>query len=259
MTSGFTGADLANIVNEAAIVATRRGGESVLEKDFSEAIERVMAGLEKKTRVMSAAEKRRIACHELGHATVALALRVPERIQKISIIPRGFSALGYTLQRPLEDRYLMDEQELLDKISVLLGGRAAESVIFPHVSTGATDDLSKASDLARSMVVRFGMSKALGLETFDVKGAPYLQQEYDLAMRKVSEGTAHAIDLEVKNILDRAMTVAVGAILHHRDFIDRALDRLLATETLDEQEITSLWQERLDKAVNVGPAGEVHV
>lgn len=242
MTPGFSGADLANLVNEAAIVATRRNGDSVLEKDFSEAIERIVAGLEKKTRLMSPEEKRRVAYHELGHATVALALAVPERVQKISIIPRGFNALGYTLQRPLEDRYLLDEQELMNKITVLLGGRAAESVILPKVSTGAADDLAKASDIARSMVVHFGMSQALGLESFQVKRSPLLQSEFDFSASKVSEGTAREIDLEVKTILEKAMIVAVKTVIHHREFIERAAQRLIEKETLEESQISELWQ-----------------
>lgn len=244
MTPGFSGADIANLVNEAAIVATRRNAESVFEADFAQAIERIIAGLEKKTRVMSPEEKKRVAFHELGHATVALALRVPERVQKISIIPRGFSALGYTLQRPLEDRYLLDEQELLNKISVLLGGRAAESVIFPNISTGAADDLAKASDIARSMVVQFGMSRALGLESFDVKRSPYLDPNFELSPSKVSQGTAREIDLEVKAILEKAMITSVNVILQNRDFIDKAAAELLMTETLDETRISQLWQGR---------------
>ncbi len=241
MTSGFSGADLANLVNEAAIVATRRNADSVAEKDFAEAIERIVAGLQKKTKVMSAEEKRRVAYHELGHATVALALKVPEKIQKISIIPRGFSALGYTIQRPLEDRYLLDEQELINKISVLLGGRAAEALIFSKVSTGAADDLAKASDIARSMVVQFGMSQTLGLESFDLKRAPMLQSHFDVQAPQVSEATAREMDLEVKAILENAFKSATDSLTMNRKFIELAAAKLLEVETLDEPQIAKLW------------------
>ncbi len=163
LTPGFSGADLANLVNEAALVATRRNAESVTVDDFSQAIERIVAGLEKKSKVMNPKEKERIAFHELGHATVALALNLADKVQKVSIIPRGMGALGYTLQRPTEDRYLLDEDELLNKVAVLLGGRASEKITFGKVSTGAADDLVKATDLAHAMVAQFGMSEKLGM------------------------------------------------------------------------------------------------
>ncbi|MEY4615558.1 MAG: hypothetical protein RJB66_518 [Pseudomonadota bacterium] len=241
LTSGFSGADLANLVNEAAIVATRRNAESVFEQDFSAAIERIVAGLEKKTRLISPQEKRRVAYHEIGHATVALALRVPERVQKISVIPRGFSALGYTLQRPMEDRYLLDEKELMNKIAVLLGGRSSELMVFTSVSTGAADDLAKASDIARSMVVQFGMSDSLGLETFELRRAPYLDPSNDYLSPRISQGTAREIDLEVKAILEKAMVVANNVIRENEEFIEEAARELLARETLDEEIINHLW------------------
>lgn len=256
MTSGFSGADLANLVNEAAIVATRRNAEGVAERDFSEAIERIVAGLQKKTKVMSPEEKRRVAYHELGHATVSIALNVPEKIQKISIIPRAFSALGYTLQRPLEDRYLLDEQELINKISVLLGGRAAEVLIFSKVSTGAADDLGKASDIARSMVVQFGMSKTLGLESFDLKRAPMLQSQFEMQAHQVSEGTAREMDLEVKAILEGAFNAALQALKQHKDFIEIAVTKLLEVETLDEDEIIKLWNN--SQSLNKERQGELN-
>lgn len=241
MTPGFSGADLANLVNEAAVVATRKNAETVLEKDFTEAIERIVAGPEKKTKLMNHEEKRRVAFHELGHATVALALNVPERIQKVSIIPRGFSALGYTIQRPFEDRFLLDELELLNKISVLLGGRAAELLFFPRVSTGASDDLAKASDIARSMVVQFGMSSTLGLESFNIKRAAMLQSQFDLGTSHVSQETAREIDLEVKTIMDKSFNVATKVLKENRLFIEKAVFELLETETLDEGQIAKLW------------------
>jgi cell division protease FtsH len=243
LTPGFSGADLANLVNEAAVVATRRNADAVSEKDFSEAIERLVAGLEKKTKVMNWEEKRRVAFHELGHATVALELGVPDKVQKISIIPRGLSALGYTFQRPFEDRYLLDEQELMNKISVLLGGRAAESLFFPKVSTGATDDLVKASDIAKSMVMHFGMSSSLGLESFNHSQAHYLQSQWDYTMSQVAPETAREIDQEVKSILEKSFQVAIHCLKKNRIFIEHAAKELLENETLDESQIGKLWTE----------------
>ena len=256
MTPGFSGADLANLVNEAALVATRKDADAVTEKDFSEAIERIVAGLEKKSKVMNQDEKKRVAFHELGHATVALGLDVADKVQKISIIPRGVSALGYTLQRPLEDRYLLDEEEMMSKIAVLLGGRASETIHFKSVSTGAADDLAKASDIARAMVTQFGMSKTLGLESFDVRRAPYLQSAYDISLKQVSEGTSREIDVEVKSILDRCLQLALGVLNKNKAFLDEAAKKLLETETLDEAQITSLWEKhhKVSRDLQLGAA-----
>jgi cell division protease FtsH len=242
MTPGFSGADLANLVNEAALVATRKDAIAVTEKDFSEAIERLIAGLEKKSKVMNQDEKKRVAFHELGHATVALGLDVADKVHKISIIPRGMNALGYTLQRPLEDRYLLDEEEMKSKIAVLLGGRASETIHFKSVSTGAADDLAKASDIARAMVTQFGMSKALGLESFDVRRAPFLQSAYDVSLKQVSEGTSREIDIEVKSILDGCFQRALGVLKKNKLFLNEAAKKLLETETLDEAQIVLLWE-----------------
>lgn len=241
MTPGFSGADLANLVNEAALVATRKDAEAVTEQDFSEAIERIVAGLEKKSKVMNKDERKRVAYHELGHATVALGLNVAEKVQKISIIPRGVSALGYTLQRPLEDRYLLDEEEMMSKIAVLLGGRASESIFFSSVSTGAADDLAKASDIARAMVTQFGMSKTLGLESFDVKRAPFLQSPHDFSLKQISEGTSREIDLEVKLILDKCFQTSLEVLKNNKNFINDTAKNLLESETLDETQIRALW------------------
>ena len=162
LTPGFTGADLANLVNEAALLATRRGADSVHLTDFTNAVERIVAGLEKKNRLLIPKERRIVAFHELGHAIVAMSLPGQDPVHKISIIPRGIGALGYTIQRPTEDRFLMTEEELENRMAVLLGGRAAEYIFFHHLSTGAADDLVKATDTARSMVLRYGMDKELG-------------------------------------------------------------------------------------------------
>ena len=157
LTPGFTGADLANLGNEAAVLATRRGAESIAEGDFTGAVERIIAGLEKKSRILIPRERRIVAYHEMGHALVALAIPGSDPVQKVSIIPRGIGALGYTLQRPTDDRFLMGRQELEDKMAVLMGGRAAETLLGEDISTGAADDLAKATDIARGMVLRFGM------------------------------------------------------------------------------------------------------
>jgi cell division protease FtsH len=167
MTPGMTGADLANVVNEAALLATRRGAEQVDLSDISEAVERSMAGLKRRTRVLSPQERETVAFHEMGHALVALSLPGADPVQKVSIIPRGVGALGYTIQRPTEDRYLMTREELEGRMAVLLGGRASEQLVFGRISTGAADDLQRATDIARAMVTRYGMAGELGPVTFD--------------------------------------------------------------------------------------------
>src|SRR3954453_18956463 len=187
-TPGFSGADLANLVNEAALLATRRGAEAVNGADFAEAIERMIAGLEKKNRVLNEQERRVVAHHELGHALVAMALPGTDPVQKISIIPRGVAALGYTLQRPTEDRFLMTRDELENKMAVLLGGRAAEEVIFSHLSTGAANDLSKVTEIARSMAMRYGMVKTLGHVAYENEPAGFLNN--NISQKQFSEATA---------------------------------------------------------------------
>ena len=167
LTPGFTGADLANLVNEAALLATRRGADAVTLDDFTDAIERIVAGLEKNNRLLNPHEREVVAHHEMGHALVALALPGTDTVHKVSIIPRGIGALGYTIQRPTEDRYLMTREELENKMAVLLGGRAAEHIVFDELSTGAADDLAKATDIARSMVTRYGMDEELGQVAYE--------------------------------------------------------------------------------------------
>jgi cell division protease FtsH len=245
LTPGFSGADLANLVNEAALLATRRSAPSVEEKDFVAAIERIVAGLERKKRLMNPEERRRVAYHEMGHATVALSEGELVQVQKVSIIPRGVGALGYTLQRPTEDRYLMSRGELIRKIAVLLGGRASESAFFDDVSTGAGDDLTKATDLARAMVTEYGMSPALGLATFEVQRSPFLQgQGREMRRMDVSEETARVIDSEVRSVLDEAYARARKAVEGSRSFLEAGAKRLLEIETLDQKEIQDLWRNR---------------
>ena len=178
ITPGFSGADLANLINEAALLATRRSAEAVAQADFNEAIERMIAGLEKRNRVLSEQDRRVVAHHELGHALVAMALPGSDPVHKISIIPRGVAALGYTLQRPTEDRFLMTRDELENKMAVLLGGRAAEEVMFDHLSTGAANDLAKVTEIARSMVMRYGMVKNLGHVAYENEPVGFLEQQH---------------------------------------------------------------------------------
>ncbi|MFM9885767.1 MAG: ATP-dependent zinc metalloprotease FtsH, partial [Burkholderiales bacterium] len=191
LTPGFSGADLANLVNEAALLATRRRGEQVTLEDFTHAIERIVAGLEKKNRLLIPKEREIVAFHEMGHALTALALPGTDTVHKVSIIPRGVGALGYTIQRPTEDRYLMTERELGNKIVVLLGGRAAERLVFNELSTGAADDLAKATDIARNMVARYGMDEELGSVSYDADRATFLGQTETTTYleRRYSEAT----------------------------------------------------------------------
>lgn len=246
LTPGFSGADLENLANEAALVATRRKGKSVNEEDFVKAIERIIAGPERRTRVMNPEEKKRIAYHELGHVTVSLALEVQEKVQKVSVIPRGIGALGYTLQRPSEDRLLMTRKQLEHKISVLLGGRVSENLFFGESSTGSADDLTKATEIARAMVTQYSMSEKVGLPTFERPAFQYLPGE--LAPRTslpASEATSEVIDSEVKSFLDSCQTQTCLLLEKHRKFIESSVDLLLQKETLDEHEITELWESHL--------------
>jgi cell division protease FtsH len=242
LTPGFTGADLANLANEAALLATRRGGTEVTMEDFTAAIERIIAGLEKKNRLLNPLERKVVAHHEMGHALVSLALGGVERVHKVSIIPRGIGSLGYTIQRPIEERYLMTRDELENKMSVLLGGRAAESLIFGHLSTGAADDLSKATDIARSMVTRYGMVESLGHVTYDAEPRSFLdvQQRPTMLERQYSEETAREIDCAVREILDAAYEKAQAILTRRRADLEGGAAALLEKETLTEDELTAV-------------------
>jgi cell division protease FtsH len=244
LTPGFTGADLANLVNEAALLATRRNGQSVTMADFDNAIERIVAGLEKRNRLLNPMERRVVAFHELGHTIVALALPGTDTVHKVSIIPRGIGALGYTIQRPIEDRYLMTRAELERKMAVLLGGRAAEHVVFDEVSTGAADDLARVTDIARAMVLRYGMSEALGNVAYDRERTPFLQSNLPMQQeRSYSEETAHIIDGEVHSLVEHSFARAVAILERNRALLDRTAAALLKTETLNQPEIELLKQE----------------
>ena len=234
LTPGFSGADLANLVNEAALAATRRGGEAVTLDDFTVAVERIVAGLEKKNRLLNPEERKIVAYHEMGHALVAGSLPGSDPVHKVSIIPRGVGALGYTLQRPTEDRYLMTRRELEDKMVVLLGGRAAEHLVFGHLSTGAADDLEKTSNIARAMATRYGMVESLGHVTYDAERTTYLGVAGPGSPRTYSEGTAREIDEAMRAVVEASFQRARGILERNRQVLDDAASSLLETETLDE-------------------------
>ncbi|WP_242355764.1 MULTISPECIES: ATP-dependent zinc metalloprotease FtsH [Anaeromyxobacter] len=231
LTPGFTGADLANLVNEAALVATRRNADEITMEDFNVAIERIIAGLEKKNRLLNPREREIVAHHELGHAFVAQALPGTDPVHKISIIPRGIGALGYTIQRPTEDRYLMTREELESKMAVLLGGRAAEAVVFGHYSTGAADDLAKVTDIARNMVTRYGMDGSLGPVTYESEPEGFLGQVTG-TRRLYSEETAREIDVAVRETVDAAFQRARAILLDNRPLLEESAKELLRRETL---------------------------
>lgn len=238
MTPGFTGADLANLANEAAVVATRRGGVAVTEADFVAGIERIVAGLEKRSRILVPKERRAVACHEMGHALVALALQGTDQVRKVSIIPHGIGALGYTLQAPTDDRFLMSRQELVDKMTVLVAGRAAEALVLDDISTGAADDLGKATDIARSMVIRFGMDQDIGIVAYDASPGSFLNTQTGLASSRLfSEATQREIDQAVKKLLDTALERATAILRANRPQLDKGTEALLSRETLTADEI----------------------
>jgi cell division protease FtsH len=243
LTPGFTGADLANLVNEAALLATRRGAEKITLDDFTAAMERIVAGLEKKNRILNARERTIVAYHEMGHALVAAATPGADPVHKISIIPRGIGALGYTLQRPTEDRYLMTREELENKMTILLGGRAAEKIKFGHLSTGASDDISRATDIARSMVTRYGMEDRLGHVTYDTDPVGFLGTAAGgFQMRRYSEETAREIDCSVRAIVDSAHLRALEILESNRELLEEGARELLSRETLPEQDLQGLFR-----------------
>lgn len=230
-TPGFAGADLANLVNEAALLAARNQRQAVAQEDFAEAIERLVAGLEKKSRVLSDREKEIVAYHEVGHAIVGYAMPGSSKVEKISIIPRGMAALGYTLQLPTEDRFLLDEAELRGQIATLLGGRSAEEIIFGSITTGASNDLQRATDLAERMVRSYGMSKVLGPLAFEEQRAMFLGE--GTVQRSISEETAQAIDREVKEIVETAHHTALEILKANRDLLETISKKLLEKEVIE--------------------------
>jgi cell division protease FtsH len=243
-TPGFAGADLANLVNEAALLAARNQRQTVAQEDFTEAIERVVAGLEKKSRVLNDKEKKIVAYHEVGHALVGSLMPGSDRIEKISIVPRGMAALGYTLQLPTEDRFLMDEAELRGQIATLLGGRSAEEVVFNSITTGASNDLQRATDLAEQMVTTFGMSKILGPLAYQQGARPmFLNDGMSSPRRAMSEETAQAIDREVKEIVENAHQKAVETIKQNRDLLETITLQLLETEAIEGEKLHLLLKQ----------------
>ena len=242
LTAGFSGADLANLVNEAALAATRRKAEAVERVDFDVAVERIVAGLEKKTRLLNGREREFVAFHEMGHALVAAASAGADPVHKVSIIPRGLGALGYTLQRPTEDRFLMTRAELEGRLSVLLGGRAAEALVFQHTSTGAADDLSRATDIARDMATRFAMVPALGPVSYETEPAGFLGPQ-PVQRRDYSEQTAREIDVAVRDIVSEAFARAEAVLKVRRQTLERAARLLLERETLVDADLKELFEQ----------------
>ena len=239
-TPGFVGADLANLVNEAALLAARKNKEEVEPTDFDEAIDRVVAGLEKRKRVMSSKEKEIVAIHESGHAIVAESVPHADPVHKITIIPRGIAALGYTQQQPTEDRYLMTRSELLDRLAVLLGGRVAEELVFGEVSTGAQNDLQRATDIARSMVTEYGMSERLGLVTYERERRPMFLPESFSPSKTYSEEKAAQIDDEVARVVEEAHQRVQGILGEHRNVLDNLAQLLLEKEIVQGEELRKM-------------------
>ncbi|MEC4806278.1 MAG: ATP-dependent zinc metalloprotease FtsH4 [Jaaginema sp. PMC 1079.18] len=243
-TPGFAGADLANLVNEAALLAARNDRKTVAQADFNEAIERVVAGLEKKSRVLNEKEKKIVAYHEVGHALVGAALPGGNRVAKISIVPRGMAALGYTLQLPTEDRFLLSESELRGQIATLLGGRSAEELIFGSITTGASNDLQRATDLAEQMVTTYGMSKILGPLAYQ-KGQQnnFLGDGMMNPRRAVSDETAKAIDEEVKEIVETGHRQAHAILEANRDLLETIAQQILEVEVIEGDTLQKLLNE----------------
>ena len=243
MTPGFSGADLANIINEAALLAVRRGKDQVGVSELQEAVERVIAGLEKKNRVLNKMEKERVAYHETGHALVAMFLPGMDQVQKISIIPRGVAALGYTLQLPTEDRFLMTKSELENKVAVLLGGRIAEELTFGEASTGAQNDLVKATDIAKSMVKAYGMSDKLGTITLERERQPqFLQLPVGSEKGDYSEETAREIDCEVRRIIDEQYERVKRLLGERKAALQQGAQLLLEQEVITGVELKAIME-----------------
>jgi cell division protease FtsH len=252
-TPGFAGADLANVVNEAALLAARKNREAVLMTDFNEAIERVVAGLEKKNRRINDREKEIVAHHEAGHAVVSWMLPYAERVSKVSIIPRGLAALGYTMSMPLEDRYLMSTEELRDKMAGMMGGRAAEELFIGEVSTGASNDIQQATEIAKAMVRDYGMSTLGPVAYGDARPNTFLRQAGGPEARNYSEQTAQLIDEEVRNLTTEALERARALLRKHRDQIQTVAARLLAQEVLEEEELRAMLGPKVTR-----PEGLLH-
>ncbi|MGB7379498.1 MAG: ATP-dependent zinc metalloprotease FtsH [Rivularia sp. (in: cyanobacteria)] len=243
-TPGFAGADLANLVNEAALLAARQNRDGVVLADFNEAIERLVAGLEKRSRVLNETEKKTVAYHEVGHAIVGALMPGAGKVEKISVVPRGVGALGYTIQMPEEDRFLMIEDEIRGRIATLLGGRSAEEIIFGKVSTGASDDIQKTTELAERAVTIYGMSDKLGPIAFEKMQQQFIEG-YGNTRRNVSSEVAKVIDAEVKQMVDNAHHIALKILDRNRDLLEETANELLEKEILEGEKL----RERLQKAI----------
>jgi cell division protease FtsH len=250
-TPGFVGADLANLVNEAALLAARKNKETVESADFDEAIDRVVGGLEKKNRVMNAQEKEIVAFHESGHAIVAESVEHADPVHKISIIPRGIAALGYTQQQPTEDRYLMTRSELLDRLAVLLGGRVAEELVFGEISTGAQNDLQRATDIARSMVAEYGMSDRMGLVTYERARQPMFLPGSYAPSKTYSEEKAGQIDEEISKVLEQAHQRVRGILSAHRKVLDDLAHLVSQKEIVQGDELRKMLGKTADESSQV--------
>ena len=241
ITPGFSGADLANLVNEAALAATRRGGDTVTMDDFTTAVERLVAGIEKRSRILSPKERKVVAYHEMGHALVASALPGADPVHKVSIIPRGIGALGYTMQRPTEDRFLIERGELINRMAVLMGGRASEEIVFGEISTGAADDLDRATDIARQMVTRFGMAEALGQRVYEPQRQAFLGDAMiGTRPKDYSDETGREIDIAVRKLIDEAYEKAKATLNARRKELEAGTALLLEKETITPEDFPPL-------------------
>jgi cell division protease FtsH len=241
ITPGFSGADLANLVNEAALAATRRGGDTVTMDDFTTAVERQVAGIEKRSRILSPKERKVVAYHEMGHALVASALPGADPVHKVSIIPRGIGALGYTMQRPTEDRFLIERGELINRMAVLMGGRASEEIVFGEISTGAADDLDRATDIARQMVTRFGMAETLGQRVYEPQRQAFLGEAMvGTKPKDYSDETNREIDVAVRKLIDEAYEKAKATLNARRKELEEGTAMLLEKETITPDDFPPL-------------------
>jgi cell division protease FtsH len=253
LTPGFTGADLANLVNEAALIATRENCDTVTTDHFTRAMERIVAGIEKKNKVLSPKEKEIVAYHEMGHALIGYGLSKDDRIHKVSIIPHGMGSMGYTIQHPTEDRYLMSKSDLENKMAVMMGGRASEMLIFKQLTTGASDDLVKATNIAREMVMRFGMTDELGFVAYQETTSPFLDIKDGFSHTAFADETAKEIDECVKRMIMAAYNRAFNFLKDHKHILIEAAHQLMERETLNEEELKSIFHE-LDITLGVtGP------
>jgi cell division protease FtsH len=243
LTPGFTGADLANLVNEAALIATRENSLSVKLDHFTRAMERIVAGIEKKSKVLNPKEKEIVSYHEMGHAIVGHALNKEDKIHKVSIIPHGIGSMGYTIQHPMEDRYIMTKDDLENRMAVYMAGRASEMLIFNKLSTGAADDLVKATHIAKEMVMRFGMTDELGFIAYDEPQSQFLEIKEAFGRSTFSDDTSKKIDESVKSIVMKAYERAFNFLESEKELLQKAAHSLMERETLGEEDLKNIFSE----------------